>query len=167
MVDLNRRIRIRTAEAMPDLAPAVLLRAHPPSPGRRHWVRYALALVAVGELALALPGLLAGQGSASVHDARHVGSFGAAVAVGLLYVAWRPGRAFGILPLISTLAITMFVAAMIDLTRGSVSRAGEATHLLEIAGLWLVWRLAGQPLPPRLRAPRDQDDTRPTHLRAL
>ncbi len=30
--------------------------------------------------------------------ARHLGAFGVALSIGLLYVAWRPHRAYGMLP---------------------------------------------------------------------
>ena len=160
----NRFLRIRSAEAVPDLASAVLLKAHPVSPGRGEWIRYALAVVALSELVLAMPGLLAGHGAASVHDARHVGSFGSAIAIGLLYVAWRPARAFGILPIVIALASTMSVAAVIDISNGRTTGLSEAHHALEVAGLWLVWALAGRPLPRRLHALRP---SRPHPLRPL
>ena len=150
----NRFLRIRTAESVPDLSGVVLLKAHPVSPGRGQWIRYALAFVASSELMLALPGLVAGHGAASVHDARHVGSFGSAIAIGLLYVAWRPARAFGILPIVVALAMTMSVAAVIDIWSGRTNGVAEAHHVLEVAGLWLVWALANRPLPRRLQAVR-------------
>lgn len=148
---INRLLRVRPAERVPDLAGAVLARAHPVAPGRWGWVRWALASVALVELSLALPGLIAGHGAASIHDARHVGSFGTAIAIGLLYVAWRPARAFGILPIVAALALTMGVAAVVDVTQGRTTGLAEAHHLLEVAGLALVWTLAGRPLPRSMR----------------
>lgn len=148
---LNRLLRIRVAEPVPDLATVVLARVHPPRAGRGQWVRIALAIVAATELALAAPGLLLGEGAASIHDARHLGSFGVAVSIGLLYVAWRPGRAFGILPIVTALALTMVVSAAIDVVHGRVSTFGEAHHVLEFSGLVLVWMLAGRPAPHQLK----------------
>ena len=148
---LNRVLRVRVAEPVPDIATPVLARVHPPRAGRGQWVRIALAIVAITELALAAPGVLAGEGASSIHDARHVGSFGAAVSIGLLYVAWRPARAYGILPIVTSLAMMMIVTAAVDITRGSVSSIGEAHHLLEVSGLVLVWMLAGRPAPKRLK----------------
>ncbi|MGD9793650.1 MAG: zf-HC2 domain-containing protein [Acidimicrobiia bacterium] len=147
----NRLLRVRVAETIPDLAPAVLARAHPVTAGHRQWVRVSLALVAASELMIAAPGLLLGEGAASVHDARHLGSFGVAVAIGLLYVAVRPARAFGILPLVVSLAVTMVVSALFDLGRGRTTSIAEAHHVLELAGLVLVWMLAGRPAPRRLQ----------------
>jgi predicted anti-sigma-YlaC factor YlaD len=148
---VNRVLRVRVAEPVPDIAAAVLARVHPPRAGRGQWVRIALAVVAATELMLAVPGLLLGEGAASIHDARHLGSFGVAVSIGLLYVAWRPARAFGILPIVTALALTMIVSAMIDVVRGRVSSFGEAHHVLEFSGLVLVWMLAGRPAPRPLK----------------
>jgi predicted anti-sigma-YlaC factor YlaD len=148
---VNRVLRVRVAEPVPDIATAVLARAHPPRAGRGQWVRVALAVVAVTELLLAAPGLVLGDGAASIHDARHLGSFGAAVSIGLLYVAWRPARAYGILPIVTALALTMLVTAAIDIVSGRATSLGEAHHLLEISGLVLVWMLAGRPAPRRLK----------------
>ena len=147
----TRALRVRMAEPIPDLASAVLARAHPPRAGRRQWVRWTLAAVAATELAMAIPGLVVGDGAAAIHDARHIGSFGSAVAIGLLYVAWRPARAFGILPIVAALAATMLFTAVTDTIAGRVTTLGEAHHVLEVAGLILVWMLAGRPAPRRLR----------------
>lgn len=135
---LNRVLRVRIAEPVPDIATPVLARVHPPRTGRGQWVRIALALVAASELVLAAPGLVLGDGAAAVHDARHLGSFGVAVSIGLLYVAWRPARAFGILPIVTALALTMLVSATIDVVHGRVTSFGEAHHVLEFSGLVLV-----------------------------
>ena len=148
---VNRVLRVRLAEAVPDLATGVLARAHPPTVGRRQWVRLSLAAIAATELVLATPGLLLGEGAASVHDARHLGSFGVAMSIGLLYVAWRPARAFGILPIVVALALTMLVSAVVDVTNGRTTSISEAHHVLEVAGLVLVWMLAGRPVPRRFR----------------
>jgi predicted anti-sigma-YlaC factor YlaD len=148
---LNRVLRVRVAEPVPDIATPVLARVHPPRTGRGQWVRIALAIVAASELVLAAPGLVLGDGAAAVHDARHLGSFGVAVSIGLLYVAWRPARAFGILPIVTALALTMLVSATIDVIHGRVTSIGEAHHVLEFTGLVLVWMLAGRPAPRRLK----------------
>lgn len=148
---VNRALRLRVAEPVPDIATPVLARVSPPRVGRGQWVRYALAVVAAAELVMAGKGVFLGEGAASIHDSRHIGSFGAAISIGMLYVAWRPARAYGILPIVASLAMTMFVTASIDITNGRVSSLGEAHHVIEIAGLVLVWMLAGRPAPRRLK----------------
>lgn len=148
---VNRVLRVRLAETIPDLASGVVARARPPTVGRRQLVRLSLVAVAATELVLAAPGLSLGDGAASVHDARHLGSFGVAMSIGLLYVAWRPARAFGILPIVVALAVTMFMSAVVDVGHGRTTSMSEAHHVLEVAGLVLVWMLAGRPVPRRFR----------------
>lgn len=149
---LHRMTRLHPAEPVPDLTTAVLARVHPPRPGRRHWVRFALAWLALTEIVLGLPALVLGSDpGASVHVARHVGSLTVAMAVGLLYAAWRPVRAYGLLPVVGSLALMSFVTAVVDALDGEVTALAEAHHVLELAGLVLLWQLAGRPFPERLR----------------
>lgn len=142
------RFRIGASEPVPDLVPMVLGRARTYSPGRWNWVRWALGLVAAVEFGAALPSVLVG--AVGGHDSRHVGSFGAALAVGLLFVAWRPVRAYGVLPITVAAAAMMAVSAIVDVAAGRASAFGELHHVIEFVGLWLVWVLAGQPVPARL-----------------
>lgn len=149
---VNRMLRLRVAERIPDIATPVLARVSPPRVGRGQWIRYALAAVAATEFLMAGKGvILLGQGAASIHDSRHIGSFGGGISIGLLYVAWRPARAYGILPIVASLALTMFMTATIDIANGRVSPLGESHHVIEISGLVLVWMLAGRPAPRRLK----------------
>lgn len=148
---VTRRLRVRPAEDIPDLSRQVLARSHPVTVGTRQWVRLSLGIVAAVDFGLAAPSLLLGYGTDSVHDARHLGSFGVAMSIGLMYVASRPTRAFGILPIVAALATTMLLAAAIDIGNGGASFFGEAHHGLEIAAMVLVWMLAGRPVPPTLR----------------
>jgi predicted anti-sigma-YlaC factor YlaD len=147
---LQRRMRVRAADPVPDLTAAILARAHPPRPGRAEWVRYALAIVALTELAMSLPALLlAEETGATAHAARHIGAMSAAMALGFLYTAWRPERAYGVLPIAAALALTMAVTGIFDAARGATPIVGEAHHVLELAGFALVWMLAGLPGLPR------------------
>lgn len=153
---LNRALRIRPAEQVPDLTAEVLARAHPPRMGRGQWIRFALLLVAATDLLLAMPVLLFGDSAETVRDGRHLGSFGVAVSIGLLYVAWRPVRAYGILPIVGALAATTLFTAVIDIIHGRVTSVGEAHHVLDGSGLVLVWLLAGRP-HPRWRRSTNED----------
>lgn len=162
---LNRALRVRPAEPVPDLSATIVARAHPPTPGRGEWVRWALVVVAATQLALALPSLVFGDDAgAPVHVARHVGSLSVALAVGLLYAAWRPERAYGLVPVALALAACTAVTAVLDVVDGSARALGEAHHLLEVTALVLLWRLAGAPRPrprPRTRT-RSGPRIRPT-----
>lgn len=152
LVAQHRSFRIHAADDIPDLAPRVLAIAHPPRLGRRGWVRQGLAVIGLTELVIALPALILGEdGGAPVHVARHVGSLGAALGFALLYVAWKPTRAYGLLPFVAALAVCMLTASVFDLLFGRASFVAESTHLVEFAGMFFVWLLAGSPRP---RIPR-------------
>lgn len=144
----HRLVRVGSIDAIPDLAPRVLAIAHPPRLGRRGWVRQALAVIGLTELVIALPALILGEdGGAPIHIARHVGSLGAALGFALLYVAWKPTRAYGLLPFVASLAAFMLVGSAFDLFFDHASFATESTHLVEFVGMFLVWLLAGSPRP--------------------
>lgn len=147
---LHRMVRVREAESVPDLTGAILGSQPSPSPARRAWhrevispARWALFVVALTQLVLAAPALLLGEDSgATVHVARELGSFDLALAVGLLVAAWQPARAWGLLPVVAALALVMAGTAVIDVVRGTASGFGEAHHVLDLAGLVLLWLVA-------------------------
>jgi predicted anti-sigma-YlaC factor YlaD len=149
---LARRSRIRPADAVPDLAPDILARVHPTRPGRGDWVRNLLAIVGLTQLVLALPALVLGdESTAPVHTARHLGAMTVALAIGFVYCAWRPERAYGMVPVAAAMAATLLVTGVLDVLRGDTPAVGESSHLLEMAGFGLVWALAGTPGLPRRR----------------
>lgn len=153
---LHRSLRLRTADDVPDLVGAVLARVETPKRSRPEWARYALFAVALSQLLLALPALLLGDSlGASVHIARELGSWDVALAVGLLYAAWRPERSAGLLPFAAALAATMVLTAVLDVASGRESALAESHHLLEIIGLVLLavlarpaWRRTGTSISP-------------------
>lgn len=128
------------------------------------WVlRAALAAVALGYLAVSVPELLFSNDPHHGHVARHLGAFELAYGVALLSVALRPALARAMVPFTAALAVAMVVIAVTDVARGDVPMVGELVHLLEIAGLVLVWLLATRRGWPRGRGPgREAGDTPPT-----
>lgn len=120
--NLQRRVRVRPADLVPDLSTSILEKAHPPRPGRGEWVRYSLVVVALTQLVIALPDLLSVSADQSVHDSRHFGAMAVALSLGLLYTAQRPTRAYGVLPIVAALAVTMIGAAAIDVMSASPLR---------------------------------------------
>ena len=152
---LHRAVRLRPAELVPDLSERILAVTTPPRSGRGDWIRLSLVAVALTELVLAVPALAGRLGGTSVHVGRHLGSLEAAVALGLLYAAWRPVRAFGLLPLAGALACAFTVTAAADVVSGRAGAIGEAHHLLDVAGVALLWLLAGAPRPWRHGASAD------------
>ncbi len=153
---VHRAVRVRPAEPVPDLVASVLARAAVPTPGRGEWVRYALGVVAATNLLLGLPALLLGSGSdeVPVHVARHLGAFVVAISLGLLYCAWRPHRAAGLLPVAAALVTAMVAGAVADVAGGDRPAIAEVVHLFELAGLVLLWLLAGRPRPANPLRPR-------------
>ena len=155
-MQLHRSSRLRPADDVPDLVGAVLARVETPKRARPEWARYALFAVAFSQLLLALPALLFGDSlGASVHIARELGSWDVALAVGLLYAAWRPDRSAGLLPFAAALAATMVLTAVLDVTSGRESVLAESHHALEIIGLVLLavlarpaWRRNGTSISP-------------------
>lgn len=146
LAEVDRLVRVRPAEAVPDLVTQVTSRARPARLGRGGWLRPALAWVAVVMLVANLPALVAGStDGAETHVARHLGAFGVALAIGFAYAAWRPHRAFGLLPFTSALVVAMLAGALFDLLDGGRSALAESAHIAELVGLWLLWMIAGSP----------------------
>jgi predicted anti-sigma-YlaC factor YlaD len=142
---IHRLVRVQAAEPMPNLTSTILARAHPPEVGRGEWTRTALAVVALTEIVLAVPALFGHDTGASIHLARHIGALTAALALGYLYAAWRPIRAYGLLPIAGALAALSTFTALLDMLQGRVAMLGESTHVLDLAALTLLWMLAGRP----------------------
>jgi predicted anti-sigma-YlaC factor YlaD len=143
---IDRAIRIRPAEPVPSLVGSVTARVRPARLGRGGWLRPALAWVAAVMLVQSLPALLLGETSGtSPHLARHLGAFGAALAIGFAYAAWKPHRAFGLLPFTAALVATTTVSVVADIVTGSRTPLAELIHVTELAGLALLWMVAGSP----------------------
>lgn len=148
---LSRRLRVRPAEDVPDLVASVTARVRPARLGRGGWLRPALAWVAVVMFVQSVPALVWGDlGGTDTHHARHLGAFGVALAIGFAYAAWRPHRAFGMLPFTAALVATMLVALIADVLGSGRSAVSEIVHVTELVGLVLLWMIAGSPgLPHR------------------
>ena len=109
-------------------------------------MRPSLAWVALVLLGQNIAPLVFGQADgAETHLARHLGAFGVALAIGFAYVAWRPHRAFGMLPFVAALVVSMLASTGFDLLDGGRSALAETTHLAELVGLGLLWMIAGSP----------------------
>lgn len=147
MTELTRLARVQPAAQVPDLAPAIMARLQPdprPQPrprgaGAWEWPRVALAGLALVQLAVALPELVApGQ----LHAAREAASWQLALGVGFSVAAWRPAWVLGLVPVLTAAVVGLAVTAGLDVAAGHASLAGEALHVVKLAGLALVWVLA-------------------------
>jgi predicted anti-sigma-YlaC factor YlaD len=145
---LSRTVRVVSTEPAPDLATGIMAAINAERAGKSRRfdpqaLRVGLIALAVVQMVLALPVLVFGpEAGASVHIAREVGSFDFALAVGFLFVGWRPIRAFGMLPLVAALVGCLGVTTAIDLVRGTATAVNESAHLLDLFGLAAVWELA-------------------------
>jgi len=146
MARVDRLVRVRPAEAVPDLVGTVTSRVRPARLGRGGWLRPALAWVAVVMLVQSLPALLYGEvAGTSTHLARHLGAFGAALAIGFAFAAWKPHRAFGLLPFTAALVATTTLSIVADVASGARTPLAELIHVTELVGLTLLWMIAGSP----------------------
>ena len=115
-----------------------------PDVGKGAWVRIALGAVGLTLLLRGLILVLIGDlDGAGAHVARHLGAFGAALAIGLVYAAWRPERALGLMPLAGVLGVLLAATALIDVATRRSDALSEATHLVEVVGIVLLWILSG------------------------
>jgi predicted anti-sigma-YlaC factor YlaD len=142
---LQRRTRVRAAPAVPDLTRQVLaaIGAEPRPAPAAQGLRLGVGVIGVLQLGLSLPALLFGSDAGlPVHTARHLGSFGVALAVGFLVAAWRPQRIAGLLPLATALVVCLVGSSILDVTTGHASPSGELSHAAEVLGLLGLWLLA-------------------------
>ena len=150
--ELRRSLVLRQSLPPVDLADRVLASVAGSASGAAEWIRYALGVVAASLVVLNLP-LLLGLGAGDVdHEVRHLGTFGVALGIGLLWAAFQPARATGLLPLAGALGVVTLVAALVDLGAGRTAAVTEASHLMELIGIGLLWMLAGGPQRLRSRA---------------
>jgi predicted anti-sigma-YlaC factor YlaD len=112
--------------------------------------RVGLALVALVQIALAVPALLFGSDAGlPVHTARHLGSFDAALGIGFLVIAWKPSRVPGLLPVTTALVACLFLTSIVDVASGRTAALSELTHITELLGLALCLLIGRATSPPR------------------
>ncbi len=143
---LTRSVRLRPLDARVDFVERVMARSTAARLGRGAWVRPALAWCGLVVAAQSVsPLVFADMDGTPTHVARHVGASALALAIGFLYVAWRPQRAAGLLPFGAALLATTLVGAILDTAAGNRTAVAETTHLAELVGLVLLWLVAGSP----------------------
>lgn len=149
---LTRSIRLRPVHRDADLTDRIMATSRPPRLGRGGWLRPALAWVGVVVAVQSIGPLVFGElDGTPTHVARHVGASALALAIGLLYAAWRPDRAFGLLPLVAALFGATVAAAALDTLAGDRTAVAETVHVAELVGMVLLWFVAGSPGWERLR----------------
>jgi predicted anti-sigma-YlaC factor YlaD len=118
--------------------------AEPARPGLVSTVewRMVLAVIGLAQVVLAWPGVFLHDGHASIHLAHELTGWDMGLAAGFLVVAWRPARAWGMLPLVAVLVAAMVITSGVDLLSGHGLLGREAVHALALAGLGCLWALA-------------------------
>lgn len=154
---VTRQVRVRAAGEVPDLTQRVLAAVGADAaasragrfggrPARVRWqgwrtgLRITVALVALVQVAFALPDLLAIGGHAP-HADREGASFDIAIAVGFLLAARYPGRAVALWPVAGVLAVALALTTGLDLANGATSLMHEIGHVLVIVQAGLLWAL--------------------------
>jgi predicted anti-sigma-YlaC factor YlaD len=119
-------------------------------------LRIAVAAAALVQLALALPTLVGAFLASEVgpHTGREMASFDVAVAVGFLFVAYRPARARALVPVALVLAALLGVTSSVDIVRGVAGPAHEIGHQVAIVQAALLWALSRIETGPGTRVPR-------------
>lgn len=141
---------VPAGRATPDPGVIAALLAEAAAPPRRPAVlrvrewRIVLGVLAVVQLVTAWPGVLPRSGHAAAHIAHELTSWDIGLAVGFLFLAWQPSRAWGALPLVALLVACLTGASVLDLVSGDAVLGRETVHLLEVAGLGCLWMLARQ-----------------------
>lgn len=128
----------------PQVLATLLAESQPQKPtlvSVREW-RALLAIIGAIQLVLAWPGVMVRSGHASVHLAHELTSWDLGLALGFLFLAWQPQRAWGALPLVGVLVACLAGTSVLDLVSGDALLGRESVHLLEVAGLAFLWRLA-------------------------
>ena len=144
--DLHRTLRVRAAEPVPDLSAAILQAARGTEaaavPSRSiPWLRYALTVVGLTMLVLSVPSLVLHDAGSAIHLTRELSAWDLAFAAGLLFAAWQPARARGLLPMAAVLAGGQVLGSIIDIGGGRAPAVSEAHHALELTGVVLLWLL--------------------------
>lgn len=146
---LQRAARVSAAPVMNDetarFVAAVQVDTARRARGRRRMLPTRLGLLAVAawQLVMAAPALLFGHDNwAPEHVAHELGAFSVALALGLVWAAYRPRLANGMVPIVGIVAGLLVVTAWFDATAHNTRITGEWPHLLEVAGFLLLLRLA-------------------------
>jgi predicted anti-sigma-YlaC factor YlaD len=153
---VTRLARIRPAEDVPDVLPGLLAALDAgesrPAPRRtaraiaRDAVRAALAALAVGQLAIALGGIVAATGAgpdrlagaSMAHFSHESAAWNLALGVAFAWAATGARRAGGLVPVIGAFVALLVALSTLDVLAGHVTAGRLLGHLPVVAGLVLL-----------------------------
>lgn len=122
-------------------------------------------IAAIVIVADAVPTYISGDGlTAEAHAARHLASWQIGFGVGLFVAAWMSRMSHAMLAFAGTFAALTIAAKAIDVIGGHRGPWADSVHLVELVGVFLLWRLAPSHLLrwPRRDSPLPGRDRRPT-----
>lgn len=148
--ELHRALRIQPAVVETDRTEAILAALPTRSkPGlneeRVRALRLATLVIALVQIVGAVPLLLGHGDMMHMHYARHIGVFSAALAIGLLVVAWHPARARALLPMLGVLVAGLLWSCLDDLISGRPVPGSAIAHGADVVAFGVVWLLAHTP----------------------
>jgi predicted anti-sigma-YlaC factor YlaD len=153
---VTRLARLRPAEDLPDVLPGLLAALDAgesrPAPRRtlralaRDAVRATLAVLAVGQLALALSGIVAAAGAgpgelagaSMAHFSHESAAWNLALGVAFAWAATGARRAAGLVPVIGAFVALLVALSALDVLTGHVAAARLLGHVPVIIGLVLL-----------------------------
>ena len=121
------------------------------------WARRILLVAAVFIVLEAIPSYIQNEvSSAEAHAARHLAAWQIGFGVGLFVAAWVSRMSHAMLALAATFATLTVVATTIDVISGHSGPLAEPVHLVELIGVFLLWRLTPPHLLPWHHATSDK-----------
>jgi len=152
---LDQRVLAVRAVPAPNLTAAVLTAVAADVQAERDRrvleLRWLVGLAGVAQLLFAIP-LVLGVMGPSAHVGRDLGALELALGIGLIFAAWQPERAAGVLPVAAVVAAAAVVTGGLDVTSGRATLLQELPHLTEIVGVLALWALTRRLPRPQLAA---------------
>jgi len=122
--------------------------------------RIVVVVTAVLLIGLALPELLAPETTdASAHTARHLATWQIGFGVGLIVAATISRWSYAVLAMAMTVGVLSAGATIVDVATGHQGPLGESVHLIELAGVVMLWFITPPHLRPRRRRTVRSDDS--------
>lgn len=147
-------MRLHAPRAVPDLSGAILARTAPRRTAPLAVLQWALASIGAVLVLVGIVGTFVAASGELTHTHRELSAWYGAFGASLLVVAWQPDRARGLLPFAALVGTGLVATAVVDVVTGRSPVLHEASHLLELAGVLLVFVTArvASPLPSPRRA---------------
>lgn len=133
------QLKRSTLRSVSDVAPdEVTVPAMPRHFMLHRWMRVVLVWAGVLLVVWNVVGMFSAGSGSAIHFERHQAAFSVALGLAFMFVAWRPDRAYGMVPFAITFTFALSISAIIDLAHGASTFGRESEHLVELAGLGVL-----------------------------